>query len=611
MSDDTEDGPEKKVKKAMAAKKTPPKLTIAAGGKGNTAKPSKRPGKGSAPPPDDGEVPPHDEVPDGPDGFDDGEDGGGRDLTPEEGEVLRGCARLDQNDRDNARRLDAWYGENLGYVRGMGWLTWRGTHWQRDEGELDARLMAMHIVDWIKREPLAMEPSEGQKRLLAAADAAATKPFDKRTEADFKLIAKGESARKALGAKRSKRVAFAVTTGNAGRTGAMLMQAASLKALEQERLDADRMRFNIRNGTLRFWREADPDSETGSKVARFELLPHDRADHITKVGDVDYVPGAGCPEFQKFLDKVMPDKRMQLFLQVFHAYALLIGGNDEQKLVYHYGTGANGKSIFIEVLGRLSGSYRTVVSPETITGDGQRGGQQASPDIARLHNTRLTTIEELPRNAPLREDLIKAVSGGTKMTARFLQKEIFEFEPQFTAVLTGNSKPSIQGSDYGIWRRVLLVLWGVTIAPGERVPPAALNARLDAERPGILNWLIDGIMLYLERGLDPFIPAEVADFTQDYREERDNVGVFAEKCIVADPGHAEQAGPLFKHYVDWCERNGLTAAKQRTFGDRLNELGFKKARERLYMYLDIRVDTSWKFDPASGPPPRDPDDPGM
>src|SRR5690606_16862607 len=198
--------------------------------------------------------------------------------------------------------------------------------------------------------------------------------------------------------------------------------------------------------------------------------------------DVDYDPDATCPFFESFLTKLQPDRRMQIFLQVFHAYALLIGGNDDQKVVYHYGTGANGKSAFIEVLGRLAGSYRTVVAPETITGENQRAGQQASPDIARLHNARLATIEELPKNAPLKEELIKALSGGTKMTARFLQKEIFEFEPIFTPILTGNFKPSISGSDYGIWRRVLIVLWGVTIPEGERMTPSRLAEKLDSER---------------------------------------------------------------------------------------------------------------------------------
>ena len=132
-------------------------------------------------------------------------------------------------------------------------------------------------------------------------------------------------------------------------------------------------------------------------------------------------------------------------------YALLLGGNDEQKLVFHYGTGANGKSAFLEALGRMAGSYRAVVSPDTLTGDSQRDGSKANSDIARLHSARLVTVEELPRGVQLKEGLIKSLTGGTRQVARFLQKEIFEFDPVFTAVMSGNDMPS--GSRGSMHRR--------------------------------------------------------------------------------------------------------------------------------------------------------------
>lgn len=512
-------------------------------------------------------------------------------------DTIRRCALLDPNDRDNGRRLVLHCGDNLAHVQGMGWLVWQGKFWQRDDGELAARLMAQNLVDMIKLEKLFLDYTPAESRLLEAARHARKTHEDERTTAQEELIKNAAEIQKKLYKKRADRERFAISSGNAGKTAAMLQQAASHRSLEAERLDSDRMRFNVRNGTLVFWREPDPDAwaESEKMIGRFEFRPHDRTDMITKMADVDYDPDARCPFFEtEFLAKLQPDRRMQVFLQVFHAYALLIGGNDEQKVVYHYGTGANGKSAFVEVLGRMAGTYRTVVAPETITGDGQRASQQASPDIARLHNTRLATIEELPRNAPLKEELIKALSGGTKMTARFLLKEIFEFEPIFTPILTGNFKPSISGSDYGIWRRVLIVLWGVTIPEGERMAPSRLAEKLDAERSGILNWLIDGLMTYLGAGLTGFIPEEVTDFTKEYRNDRDNVGVFAEQCIIRDVGKTMQAGPLYKLYVEWCELNGVTAAKQRSFGDRLGELGYKKITGRTYVYQDITVDTSWR-----------------
>src|SRR5690606_22163820 len=135
-----------------------------------------------------------------------------------------------------------------------------------------------------------------------------------------------------------KRRAWAVTSGNAGKTAAMLEQAKSLKSMAIETLDADHMLFNVRNGTLRFWRELDPERPEGSdrKIGRFEFLPHDRTHFNTKIADVEYHPDAECPFFmEQFLAKVHPDARMRTFLQVSTAYAGLLGGNDEQRLFYH------------------------------------------------------------------------------------------------------------------------------------------------------------------------------------------------------------------------------------------------------------------------------------
>jgi putative DNA primase/helicase len=510
------------------------------------------------------------------------------------------CAQLDPNDRDNGRRLVKHFGADMAYVQGMGWLVWSGRFWQRDDGELRIRLLAQELVDLIKLERAFIEYTPGQARLLQAARPRRQIPEEEKTQADRELIKNADSAIAQRSKKRADREKFAIQSGNAGKTGAMLLQAASHRAVEADKLDASRMKFNLRNGTLEFWREPDPDgpAEGDAMVGKFRFVDgHERADLITKMADVDYDENATCPFFEtEFLGKLQPDPAIRAFLQVFHAYALLIAGNDEQKVVYHFGTGANGKSAFIEVLGRLAGTYRTVVGPETITGDNQRGGQQASPDIARLHNARLATIEELPKNAPLKEDLIKALTGGTKMTARFLQKDIFEFEPIFTPIMSGNTKPMISGSDYGIWRRLLIVHWGVTIPEGERMIPSMLAAKLDAERSGILNWLVTGLVNYLQYGLEPFIPPSVRQFTEEYRNERDNIGSFVERCISPDPGGEIQAGPLYKLYREWCEMNALIPASQKSFGTRLtDQLGFRKSTGNVYKYHDIKVDTSWRI----------------
>ncbi len=352
MTDSGGDDPGDKVKKAMSRKRPvtaapievtrgKTRLKVHEGGKAKApeAKPKRTRAKKAeandnssdideAPPPDDGDEGPPSQIP------------------PEHREKAAQCRDLDQNDRDNARRLIIWSGPDIVYVSGMGWLTWTGTHWQRDEGDLGARLLAQNIVDYIKLEALLIEPTPGVARLLAAADSVALKKLEDWTPSEHALVKKASGAREKLAQKRSKRHSFAVSTGNAAKTSAMLTQAASLKSCAAEKLDANLRQFNVRNGTLLFERveneESDPQSPTFNWRCR--LVPHNRDDMITKCADVEYIEGAACPDFDRFLATTQPADIMRLFLMVMHGYALLIGGNDEQRLVFHYGTGANGKS---------------------------------------------------------------------------------------------------------------------------------------------------------------------------------------------------------------------------------------------------------------------------
>ncbi|HTN63538.1 MAG TPA: hypothetical protein VL147_18615, partial [Devosia sp.] len=205
------------------------------------------------PPPAD----PDDPGPDLQDDFtlDDDDEGLPDGIDPMLVEALRECAALDPNDRDNGRRLVIHCGGNLAYVQGMGWLVWEGRFWQRDDGELAARLMAQNLVDLIKLEKEFIDYTPAQERLLEAARPKRKIPAEERSQADKELIMNADQAIKQRATKRAQRVKHAISSGNAGKTAAMLQQAASHRSLEAEKLDSDRMRFNVRNGTLVFWRE--------------------------------------------------------------------------------------------------------------------------------------------------------------------------------------------------------------------------------------------------------------------------------------------------------------------------------------------------------------------
>ncbi len=532
-------------------------------------------------------------------------EGFGPNMPPEDIDRARKCAGLDQNDRDTARRLMIWFGADLIYVAGMGWLTWRGTHWQRDEGELMSRLMAQNVVDCIKLEVYAIEATPAQARLLAAADKARKKAKKEQTAKDVSLIAKADEVITQVSKKRDSRWKFAVSTGNASKTTAMLAQAASQAALDKSRLDADRYAFNTINGTLKFQRVLDmenPDEDGERYIADVSFDPHDRADYMTRRAETSFDPEAKAPAFMDYLERAHPDPDMRRFLQVFYAQAIMIGGNDEQKILFNYGTGGEGKTMLNEVLGDLAGEYRAAVSPDTMTGETAKAGNQASSDIARLFNARFVTVDELPRGTPLRENMLKSLSGGTKQTARFLQKEFFEFVPMFTAALSGNDMPQTSGLDEGLWRRLLIVKWGVKIPEAEKKNFGRFKAELDAERPGILNWLVDGLRLYLVNGLNAYIPASVRAFTSAYRDDRDIPGQFVSACIERVDGATVQGAAMYKGFCDWCEANAIKPWSNRAFGDRMAALNFEKISGRLVQYQNVRLtDVPSRYDPLDLP----------
>jgi putative DNA primase/helicase len=351
--------------------------------------------------------------------------------------------------------------------------------------------------------------------------------------------------------------------------------------------DEDLMLFNVSNGKLSLSRIHVPDESLPADVDGSDLVYSSvkffpgPTDDARQRAAVDYDPAATCPSWNMFLLSVQPDENVRRFLQVFTAYALLIEGNPEQKLLFHFGSGANGKSVFLETIIGLAGGYGWSAEPDTFVG--AKRGHHVTPDLARLADSRVVVIEELPRDSLLKADLIKTLTSSTPMLARRLHEaEPFEFRPMWTAMLSASEQPWIDSADYDVWRRVLMLHW-TTIVPAEyRVPLDTLLKTFEAERSGILNWLIAGIKLYLEHGIKA--PVETADPTANLHIARNNVGDFVDDFLINEPGATIQAGALYLDYVNWCERTGLTPLKPVRFGDALKRLGVKRIRGKFLSY---------------------------
>lgn len=347
-----------------------------------------------------------------------------------------------------------------------------------------------------------------------------------------------------------------------------------------EQLDVNPWLLNVQNGTL--------DLKTGT------LRTQRREDLITKLAPVAYDPNAVCPIWLHFLDRIMNHNRALIgFLQRAFGYALT-GDTTEQVLFFCYGAGANGKSTLLETFrGVLGRDYAQQTPTETLLVKARSGG--IPNDLARLQGARLVSAVEADAGRTLAEALVKQITGGDTITARFLHQEFFEFRPAFKLFVAANDKPHIRGTDHAIWRRIHLIPFTVTIPPEEQ--DKTLLTKLKGEWAGILTWGIQGCLAWLAEGLG--VPAEVTAATQSYRAEMDVLGDFLDDCCHIQSTAQVTVKELYGAYTSWCACNGERPLAKRGFGLRLQERGFTPVRlgaagTRAWCGLGLQIETDTK-----------------
>ena len=248
----------------------------------------------------------------------------------------------------------------------------------------------------------------------------------------------------------------------------------------------------------------------------------------------------------------------------------LSGATSEQCLFFLYGLGFNGKSVFAETLQALLNDYSRRTPADTLMA--KRFDDGISNDVARLPGARVVIASELEEGRRLNETLVKDLTGGDRITARFLRKEFFEFAPTFKIWMYGNHKPEIRGTDKGIWRRVRVVPFDVTI-PAEERDPDLIN-KLKAELPGILAWAVRGFTAWQAAGA-LLTPKCVQDATAQYRAEQDLIAAFLEECcLTGNSLYTVTAGALFRAYKAWAEENNERVMNQRKFSMSMSERGY-------------------------------------
>lgn len=317
------------------------------------------------------------------------------------------------------------------------------------------------------------------------------------------------------------------------------------------------------------------------------LHEHDIKKMFSQQADVDYTDNIDCPEWSEFLDQIFDnDQELIHYIQKAVGYSAT-GSIKEQVMFILYGNGRNGKSIFIDTISDILGTYAKSMQADSIMVRQNSSG--ANSDIARLESARLVTSSEPNEGVRLDEGLVKQLTGGDKVTARYLYGKEFEFKPQFKLWLATNHKPIIRGTDDGIWRRLMLIPFKVQI-PTDKVDKD-LKYKLQRESVGILNWIVEGALMWQREGLNP--PASVTNASRQYREEMDVISLFVDDCCKIGDNYKAPAGELFKKYQSWANDNSEYSMSKQKFGREMRQkFEFKKTMNgRFYLGLKISQDS--------------------
>lgn len=302
--------------------------------------------------------------------------------------------------------------------------------------------------------------------------------------------------------------------------------------------------------------------------------PSDPKDYITKVAGAPIAkPGTPHPLWDEFLNRVTSNSADLInFLQRFLGYCMT-GLTSEHVLLFLYGTGANGKGVFIKTIVNIFGDYAVVAPMDLFMAS---KNERHPTEIAKLRGARLVVAQETEKGRHWDAVKIKMLTSEDKLTGRFMRQNFFDFEPTHKLIISGNHKPKLRTVDEGMRRRLLLVPFTVTIPPEERDTHFA--DKLKPEYPAILRWIADGCMEWQSDGLQ--VPDIVRQASDEYFEEQDTLGLWLEAWAIRSVSAFTPSAKLFETWKAWCEKGNHYVGTQQSFSEDLIDHGFKRHKQR-------------------------------
>ena len=488
---------------------------------------------------------------------------------------------LPLTDAGNANRLHSLLGDDWKFVPQLSrWLHWNGQRWQ-EETNGSIRVAAMEAF-----------------RNLAADIRSLPSCHDMKEMQHRQKVADGLGRAESIG-----RIRGALS----------FLEGLALKQYGE--FDTDPFLLNLQNGTLNL--------STG------ELRPHNKKDFITKICGASYEPRSVAKNYsqaekpasetvssagettakesgmnidilsennsatslwEETVRAILPDPAVRRWMQKFMGYCLT-GSTEEEKFVVAYGPGGCGKGTFFETVAAAMGDYKAVVPVDILlTSNVYNGGNNPTPELAKLPGKRYVLSSESNKNRRMDEAKVKLLTGGDTLTARHLHADPFEFQPSFKLVLQTNYLPSISDAmDMGIRRRLVIVPFTAKI---EKRDPKLKQKLLQPEnQQACLTWCVEGAKLWRQEGLEDF-PTEMQKAADSFYKESDLLQQWLDERTEPSLGFLKFDRAL-KDFNEWLATGGNSFYQRKSFSEAMLAHGkMKTRRETGYCFAGLCLKSS-------------------
>lgn len=441
------------------------------------------------------------------------------------------------DDMGNSQRFMAAFGDNVlySYINKV-WYYYANKYWAVDElGKIHS--MADYIANNIHKEPVRVSDPNDEKLVEKAVEA----------------LNKHVKSSRSVKGKRN-----------------MLEDVQHHVSVLPSEFDSNGLLFNTQNGYI--------------DLANGHLMEHSKDKKFTRISFSEYRSEEVCPKWLAFLDEIFQgDQELIGFLQRAVGYSLS-AETTEQMMFILLGNGQNGKSVLLNVLNDVFGTYAMNIQPQTIAV--KNGNSGANQDIARLQGARFVTTTEPNRGMKLDEGVVKQITGGDTVTARFLYGKEFEYKPEFKLWMATNYKPIISGTDEGIWRRIAIIPFEYHV-PKEKVDKR-LTYKLKEELAGILKWCVDGYQMWRQVGLNE--PEIIKQQRKEYRNEMDIVAQFVEEACLVNPLASVKGTEIWSAFREWVkENNEYDRMSSKRFYMELSKMFGKERKMDGYYFYGLKL----------------------